>query len=147
MKVTRTKKKSSLVQEISKALDMSPISFPMRFQTRFLITRNMWRKRTENTQTLFSKVFFDCTNYYFEIDLPKEDKQKGPSKENKHEPIIGQALLLYVDLVPLACRCILEICQRNHMDIQQTLKKNQEELLNKMNLRNNSLSLRKICLT
>ena len=102
MKVTRTKKKSSLVQEISKALDMSPISFPMRFQTRFLITRNMWRKRTENTQTLFSKVFFDCTNYYFEIDLPKEDKQKGPSKENKHEPIIGQALLLYVDLVPLA---------------------------------------------
>lgn len=87
MKVTRTKKKSSLVQEISKALDMSPISFPMRFQTRFLITRNMWRKRTENTQTLFSKVFFDCTNYYFEIDLPKEDKQKGPSKENKHEPI------------------------------------------------------------
>ena len=52
MKVTGTKKKSSLVQEISKALDMSPISFPMRFQTRFLITRNMWRKRTENTQTL-----------------------------------------------------------------------------------------------
>mgnify|MGYP007057930513 CR=1 FL=1 len=109
MKVTRTKKKSSLVQEISKALDMSPISFPMRFQTRFLITRNMWRKRTENTQTLFSKVFFDCTNYYFEIDLPKEDKQKGPSKENKHEPIIGQALLLYVDLVPLAMQ-MYRIC-------------------------------------
>ena len=46
------KEKNSLVQEISKALDMSPISFPMRFQTRFLITRNMWRKRTENTQIL-----------------------------------------------------------------------------------------------
>lgn len=46
--------------------------------------------------------FFDCTNYYFEIDLPKEDKQKGPSKENRHEPIIGQALLLDADLVPLA---------------------------------------------
>ena len=50
----------------------------------------------------FSKSFFDCTNYYFEIDLPYEDKQKGPSKENKHEPIIGQALLLDADLVPLA---------------------------------------------
>ena len=47
-------------------------------------------------------VFFDCTNYYFEIDLPCEDKQKGPSKENRHEPIIGQALLLDADLVPLA---------------------------------------------
>lgn len=50
----------------------------------------------------FSKLFFDCTNYYFEIDLPCEDKQKGPSKENRHDPIIGQALLLDADLVPLA---------------------------------------------
>jgi len=50
----------------------------------------------------FSSVFFDCTNYYFEIDLPAEDKQKGPSKENRHDPIIGQALLLDADLIPLA---------------------------------------------
>lgn len=50
----------------------------------------------------YSKSFFDCSNYYFEIDIPSEDKQKGPSKENKHEPIIGQALLLDADLVPLA---------------------------------------------
>ena len=50
----------------------------------------------------FSSTFFDCTNYYFEIDLPKEDTQKGSSKKNRHEPIIGQALLLDADLVPLA---------------------------------------------
>ena len=50
----------------------------------------------------FSSVFFDCTNYYFEIDLPAQDRQKGPSKENRHDPIIGQALLLDADLVPLA---------------------------------------------
>ena len=50
----------------------------------------------------FGSVFFDCTNYYFEIDLPADDKQKGPSKENRHDPIIGQALLLDADLVPLA---------------------------------------------
>ena len=49
----------------------------------------------------YSRVFFDCTNYYFEIDLPKDDKQNGPSKENRHDPIIGQALLLDADLVPL----------------------------------------------
>ena len=39
----------------------------------------------------FNTVYFDCTNYYFEIDLPFEDKQKGPSKELKPDPIIGQA--------------------------------------------------------
>lgn len=50
----------------------------------------------------FSRAFFDCTNYYFEIDLPCDDKQKGPSKENRHDPIIGQALLLDADMVPLA---------------------------------------------
>lgn len=47
-------------------------------------------------------VFFDCTNYYFEIDVPKDDRQKGASKENRKEPIIGQALLLDADLVPVA---------------------------------------------
>lgn len=52
----------------------------------------------------YEKVFFDCTNYYFEIDLPHEDKQKGPSKENRHEPIIGQALLLDADLMPLGMK-------------------------------------------
>lgn len=50
----------------------------------------------------FRTTFFDCTNYYFEIDLPCDDKQKGPSKENRQDPIIGQALLLDADLVPLA---------------------------------------------
>lgn len=56
----------------------------------------------QHYQRDFSNVFFDCTNYYFEIDIPCGDKQKGPSKENRHDPIIGQALLLDADLVPLA---------------------------------------------
>ena len=56
----------------------------------------------QHYQRDFSNVFFDSTNYYFEIDLPYEDKQKGPSKENRHDPVIGQALLLDADLVPVA---------------------------------------------
>ena len=47
------------------------------------------------------KAYFDCANYYFEIDLPKNDKQPGPSKEERHLPIIGQALLLDEDQIPL----------------------------------------------
>ena len=45
--------------------------------------------------------FFDCTNYYFEIDLEDGNRAKGPSKENRHDPIIGQALLLDADQIPL----------------------------------------------
>lgn len=48
-----------------------------------------------------AKTYFDCTNYYFEIDLPKDDRQLGPSKEERHLPIIGQALLLDEDQIPL----------------------------------------------
>lgn len=48
-----------------------------------------------------SNAYFDCTNYYFEIDLPKEDRQFGPSKEERHLPIIGQALLLDEDQIPI----------------------------------------------
>lgn len=46
--------------------------------------------------------FLTLRNYYFEIDLPCGDRQKEPSKENRHDPIIGQALLLDADLVPVA---------------------------------------------
>ncbi len=56
----------------------------------------------QHCQRDFRNVFFDCTNYYFEIDLPCGDKQKGPSKENRRDPVIGQALLLDADLVPVA---------------------------------------------
>lgn len=54
----------------------------------------IWPRNTEFN-------FFDCTNYYFEIDLENDDKQKGPSKENRHEPIIGQALLLDGNQIPI----------------------------------------------
>lgn len=46
--------------------------------------------------------FLTALTTILKLILPKEDKQKGPSKENRHEPIIGQALLLDADLVPLA---------------------------------------------
>ena len=49
-------------------------------------------------------VFFDCTNYYFEIDTPFEDKQFGMSKENQKAPIIGMGLLLDNDLIPISFR-------------------------------------------
>ncbi|MBR1846314.1 MAG: IS1634 family transposase, partial [Bacilli bacterium] len=50
------------------------------------------------------KSYFDCTNYYFEIDFEKDDRQRGPSKENRPNPIIGQALLLDGDAIPLSMR-------------------------------------------
>jgi len=49
-------------------------------------------------------VFFDGTNYYFEIDREKDDKRKGPSKENRADPIISMGLLLDEEQIPLAMK-------------------------------------------
>ncbi len=62
------------------------------------------RQYSKYYERKYDNVYFDCTNYYFEIDLPYEDKQKGPSKENQNSPIIGQALLLDSDMIPVGMR-------------------------------------------
>lgn len=49
-----------------------------------------------------SKTYFDCTNFYFEIDRPDELRKKGPSKENRSEPIVSLALILDNNQLPLA---------------------------------------------
>ena len=50
------------------------------------------------------KTFFDGTNFYFEIDREKNDQRKGPSKENRTDPIISMGLLLDEEQIPLAMK-------------------------------------------
>ena len=75
-------------------------------------------------------VFFDCTNYYFEIDSEDNFRRKGPSKENRKDPIVGMGLLLDEDQIPLTMKlypgnesekpiirqCINEMKDRFHMN-------------------------------
>ena len=49
-------------------------------------------------------VYFDCTNFYFEIDREDEWRRKGPSKENRHDPIIGMGLLLDSAQIPMGMK-------------------------------------------
>ena len=48
-----------------------------------------------------TKTYFDCTNFYFEIDREDDFKRKGPSKENKKDPIVGLGLLLDKNQIPI----------------------------------------------
>ena len=52
----------------------------------------------------FSHTYFDCTNFYFEIDYEDEFRRKGPSKENRHDPIVGMGLLLDADRIPIGMK-------------------------------------------
>lgn len=51
-----------------------------------------------------SHSYFDCTNFYFEIDKEDDFRLKGPSKENKKEPIVGLGLLLDANQIPLGMK-------------------------------------------
>jgi transposase len=51
-----------------------------------------------------STTYFDCTNFYFEIDKEDEFRKKGPSKENRHDPIIGLGLLLDANQIPIGMK-------------------------------------------
>ncbi|ERJ10860.1 IS1634 family transposase [Haloplasma contractile] len=51
-----------------------------------------------------SLVFYDVTNYYFEIDEEDELKKVGVSKENKKSPIVQMGLLIDQKGLPIAYR-------------------------------------------
>lgn len=49
-------------------------------------------------------TYFDCTNFYFEIDKEDDFRLKGPSKENRREPIVGMGLLLDANQIPIGMK-------------------------------------------
>lgn len=51
-----------------------------------------------------SHTYFDCTNFYFEIDREDNLRKKGPSKENRKEPIVGLGLLLDANQIPIGMK-------------------------------------------
>ncbi len=65
-------------------------------QSRLFKNSSAIQKR--NTQV----IYYDCTNFYFEIDAAKEDKQFGKSKENRPLPIVGMGLFMDMDGIPIS---------------------------------------------
>lgn len=51
-----------------------------------------------------SHSYFDCTNFYFDIDKEDNFRLKVPSKENKKEPIVGLGLLLDANQIPIGMK-------------------------------------------
>lgn len=47
-------------------------------------------------------IYYDCTNFYFEIEQAEDDKQYGPGKENRPLPIVEMGLFMDMDGIPIA---------------------------------------------
>ena len=74
-------------------------------------------------------LYYDCTNFFFEIDEAEDDKQYGPSKENKPNPIVQMGLFMDGDGIPLA----FNITPGNQNE-QKTLKPLEEKIIKDFNL-------------
>ena len=47
-------------------------------------------------------IYYDCTNFYFEIERAEDDKQYGACKENRPLPIVEMGLFMDMEGIPLA---------------------------------------------
>lgn len=65
----------------------------------------LFNEQMKNIYTINgSRTYFDCTNFYFEIDKEDDFRRKGPSKENRKAPIVGLGLLLDANQIPIGMK-------------------------------------------
>ena len=66
------------------------------------IQKRLFKNSTALSQRKTGVIYYDCTNFYFEIEQAEDDKQYGPSKENRPLPIVEMGLFMDMDGIPIA---------------------------------------------
>lgn len=74
-------------------------------------------------------LYYDCTNYFFEIEQEEGLKQYGPSKEHRPNPIVQMGLFMDGDGVPLAFNI-----NKGNTNEQLTLKPLEQKILSDFDL-------------
>lgn len=69
-------------------------------------------------------LYYDCTNFFFELEIEDEFRKYGKSKENRPNPIVQMGLFMDGDAIPLSC----EITPGNRNE-QKTLQPLEEKIL------------------
>lgn len=74
-------------------------------------------------------LYYDCTNYYFEIEEEDDFRKYGKSKENRPNPLVQMGLFMDGDAIPLA----FNITPGNTNE-QETLQPLEQKILDDFNL-------------
>ena len=81
-------------------------------------------------------IYYDCTNYFFEIDEEDDLRRYGISKEHKPNPIVGMGLFMDGDGIPLS----FNIYPGNQNE-QKTLIPEESKIINEFKLENTKVIL------
>ncbi len=74
-------------------------------------------------------LYYDCTNFFFEIECEDDFRKYGKSKENRPNPLVQMGLFMDGDGIPLSC----EITPGNTNE-QVTLRPLEEKIINDFDL-------------
>ena len=66
------------------------------------IQSRLFKNSTALAERKTGIIYYDCTNFYFEIEQAEDDKQYGVSKENRPLPIVEMGLFMDADGIPIA---------------------------------------------
>ena len=110
------------VQHIYRALEV--IGEEMDF-----IQAELYKRSTKVVDRMTGVLYYDCTNYFFEIEQDEGLKQYGYSKEHKPNPIVQMGLFMDGDGLPLAFSI-----QEGNTNEQITLKPLEKKILSDFEL-------------
>ena len=81
-------------------------------------------------------IYYDCTNYFFEIDEEDNLRKYGISKEHKPNPIVGMGLFMDGDGLPLSCNIY-----PGNKNEQETLLPEENKIVNTFKLSDTKIIL------
>ena len=81
-------------------------------------------------------IYYDCTNYFFEIDNEDDIRKYGISEEHKPNPIVGMGLFMDGDGLPLSCNIY-----PGNMNEQKTLIPEETKIVNNFKIDNTKIIL------
>ena len=110
------------LHQIYRALTMLALESDYIQSTLYKNSLNLSKRKTD-------VIYYDCTNYYFEIEQADGDKQYGFSKDHKPNPIVQMGVFMDRDGIPLAF-CI----NPGNTNEQITLKPLEKKLLSDFSL-------------
>lgn len=93
------------------------------------IQTNLYKNSLKISKRNTGILYYDCTNYFFEIEQEKGLKQYGVSKEHRPNPIVQMGLFMDGDGIPLAFSI-----HKGNTNEQTTLKPLEKKILDDFKL-------------
>ena len=100
------------------------------------IQENLFNNSKKVIERNSKVIYYDCTNYFFEIDEEDNLRKYGISKEHKPNPIVGMGLFMDGDGLSLSCNIY-----PGNKNEQETLLPEENKIVNNFKLNNTKIIL------